>query len=202
MAKVSRSRHETIDQETAMSWPKHKKESKCFVYMLAAFVIFCAGLLVFACVMRVNNPDVKLTLATLNQISYRASPSSSFNASMIIHLRIKNPNHGGFRYENSSVNLLYRNVRVGGRVIRSDRVKAKETKEVTVPMDVRSVKLPVNVAGILSTEINSGTLNLTSYAKFSGTVTLLKIINKRKTIEMACIMNFNLISHSIQGIQC
>lgn len=98
--------------------------------------------------------------------------------------------------------VLYAGVKVGDREINSDRVKQRETKEMSVTVNVRSgnwLELPVAGPG---SDINSGTLNLTSYAKFSGMVQLLKIIHKSKTIEMVCIVNLNLTSHAIQGIQC
>ncbi|KHN25670.1 hypothetical protein glysoja_018244 [Glycine soja] len=63
-----------------------------------------------------------------------------------------------------------------------------------------SAKAPISEN--LSIDISSGSLNLTSNVKFSGTVHMLKIINIRKTIEMACAMKLNLTSHTIQGIQC
>ncbi|KAJ1416150.1 Late embryogenesis abundant protein [Sesbania bispinosa] len=202
LTKHSLLRHQTIDQEAAMYKPvREERSSKCFVFVLAAFVMCCAVLLAFASLLRLRSPEIKLRSATLNHISYNsASPSASFNATVIAHISIKNPNYGAFSYENSTVRILYAGVKVGDREIRSNRVNGRETKEMNVMVNVKSSKLPVT--GNLSSDINSGTLNLTSYAKFSGTVQLLKIINKRKTIEMACIMNLNLTSHAIQGIQC
>ena len=196
-------KHKKIDQETALYKPIHEEgSSKCFVFVLAAFVVLCAALLAFASIVRLRNPEVKLISTTLTQIRYSASPSSgSVNATLITHISIKNPNYGGFSYENSTVSVLYDGVRVGDRaIIGSDTVKARETKGMNVTMKVWSVN--ATVAWNLSSDINSGMLNLTSYAKFSGNVQLLKIINKRKTIEMACVMNLNLTSHAVQGIQC
>lgn len=189
-------------RENGMYKPVYeKRSSKCFVFVLAAFVFCCAVLLVSAIVLRVRSPEVKLRSVTLNQISYNASPSASFNATVTYHLSIRNPNYGGFSYyENSAMRVLYAGVKVGDREINSDRVKQRETKEMSVTVNVRSGNwLELPVAG---SDINSGTLNLTSYAKFSGMVQLLKIIHKSKTIEMVCIVNLNLTSHAIQGIQC
>lgn len=183
--------------------PKHKeRSSKCLVFVLVVFVILCALVLVSACILRVTSPEIKLTAATLNKISYSSSPSASFNATVTTHLSIRNPNYGGgFSYENSKVIMCYYGLRVGDRVISSDTVKARENHGMNVTINVRSGKLPIG--GNLTSDINSsGMLNLTSYAKFSGTVELLKIFNKRKSIEMACTMNLNLTSHAVQGIQC
>ncbi|KAK7307880.1 hypothetical protein VNO77_41322 [Canavalia gladiata] len=199
--KHSSSRHHTIHQETAIYKPIHQeRSSKWFVFLFSAFVILCAVLLVFASVLRVRSPEVKLRSATLKQINYRASPAPSFNATLITFLRIRNPNYGAFSYENSTVTVLYAGENIGDKGIGSDRVSYRETKQMNVTVNVRSSKLPVT--GNLSGAINSGMLNLTGYVKFSGTVHLLKIINSRKTIQIACTMNLNLTSHAIKGIQC
>ncbi|KAF1875201.1 hypothetical protein Lal_00007817 [Lupinus albus] len=49
---------------------------------------------------------------------------------------------------------------------------------------------------------DDGMLKFRSYAKLSGTVHLMKIVNKRKTIEMDCILNLNFTSHSIHHSRC
>ncbi|KAK7253068.1 hypothetical protein RIF29_37473 [Crotalaria pallida] len=197
--------HQKYDQKFALYKPKHDEQSisKCFVFFFAAFVILCAILLISACIFRVRSPEVKLTSATFNQISYNnnnnSSPYASFNATLISHLSISNPNFGGdFSYENSKMSVLYEGVSFGDRVISNDTLKARETRGRNVSINVRSVGKLLN----LTSHINSGMLNLTSYAKFSGTVQVLKIINKRKIIEMVCSMNLNLTSHTVQGIQC
>ncbi|XP_057443742.1 late embryogenesis abundant protein At1g64065 [Lotus japonicus] len=188
-------------QETAMYKPvqQEKRSSKCFVFVFAFFVFCCAILLVFASILRVRNPQLKLRSATLNQIS--CINSSSFNATVITyHLSIKNPNYGGFSFENSRVSVLYAGIRVGERKIHGDRVNGRGSREMNVSVNVSFAKVPVT--GNLSSDINSGTLNLRSYAKFSGTVHLLKMINRRKIVEMACSMDLNLTSKAIQGVQC
>lgn len=173
-----------------------ERSSKSSVYVLAALVFLCAALLVTASVLRVKNPNVKLRSATLNEISYNAS--SSFNATMIIQLSIKNPNYGGlFRYEDSNMRVLYQGVKFGDTEIHGGRVNVRETKRLNVMVNVTSVNI-----GDLSSDIESGTLNLTCNANFHGTIQLLKTIHKRKTMKLACIMSINLVSRSVQSIDC
>ncbi|KAL1355763.1 hypothetical protein HN51_007748 [Arachis hypogaea] len=201
-----KNKHSRIDQETALYYKagathQQRSSSKCFVFVLAAFVFFCATLLVFASIVRFRNPQVKLTSATLIQIRYN-NPTSSlpslFNATLLTHLTITNPNYGGFSYENGEVSVVYGGLRIGDIArVRSDTVKARKSKEMNVTMKVRS---PNNVT--LLSGNHSGTLNLTSYARFNGTVRLLKIIKKRNTIEMACVINLNFTSHQIKAIHC
>ncbi|CAJ1927614.1 unnamed protein product [Sphenostylis stenocarpa] len=183
------------------SIPKEPRSGKCFVCVLAFFVILCALLLVFASIVRVRNPRVKIRSATSNQISYSVSSSSpSFNATVVIFFSIKNPNLSAFTYENSSVSVLYAGVKIGHRPINGGRVSFRKTKEINVIVNLSSAEIPVTAN--LSSDMNSGCLNLTSYAKFSGIVRLLKIMKVKMNIETACAMKLNFTSHVIQDIQC
>ncbi|QCD91692.1 late embryogenesis abundant protein At1g64065 [Vigna unguiculata] len=178
------------------------RSAKCFVCVLASFVILCALLLLLASIMRVREPRAKIRSATSNKITHNASPSSSpsFNATLIIFMTIQNPNFGVFTYDNSSMSVLYAGAKIGDTPINGDKVSFRKTKQINVTVDLRSAQVPVT--GNFSGDMNSGTLNLTSYAKFSGTVRFLKIMNVKKSIEMACAMKLNFTSHLLQDIQC
>ena len=179
-----------------------KRRSKYLVYTLAGFVTLLAVCLAFAStVLKVRNPKLEMISAKVMHISYSTSPSASFNVTMIASLTIMNPNFGRFNYDNSTVNVLYGVISVGARETVGARVEARETKEIDVMVNMRSSK-KLLASGNLTNDIHSGTVKLRSYAKLSGTVQLLKIVKKRKTIVMACIMNLNLTSHSIHHVQC
>lgn len=173
----------------AKSIQQERRSGKCFVYLLAAFVILCALVLVFASLLRVKNPYLKLRSATSNKISYSTSPS--FNATLIIFLALNNPTFGAFTYENNSLSVLYAGLKIAHSQINGGRVSFRQTKEIHVTVKFMS-----------AIDITSGSLNLTTNVFFSGKVHLFKIINIRKTIEMPCSMNLNFTSHATQAIQC
>jgi hypothetical protein len=183
----------------------HQEQSnKCFVFIFAAFVFCCAVLLISASILQLRNPEIKLTSATLIQTSYNANSSlPTFNATIITYFSIWNPNFGGIlSYEYSNMKVLYSGVKVGVTKIPNDRVNQRETKHVNVTVIVKFAKVIVDENVNFSSDINSRMLNVTGYVRFSGIVELMKIVHKRKTIDMACIMNLNLTSQSIQGIHC
>ncbi|KAK7253069.1 hypothetical protein RIF29_37474 [Crotalaria pallida] len=182
-----------------------QRSSKCLVYALTSFVTLFALWLIFASiVLRVTDPKLKLRSARVMHISYSILPSSpSFNITMIATMTIMNPNFGHFDYGNGSVmSVVYGNVSVGVGEICGDTMEARENKEINVMVNVRSSKKLVSGNNNLTNQIHSGTLELRNYAKLSGTVNLLKIVKKKKTIEMDCIMNLNLTAHSVHHIQC
>ncbi|CAN6718652.1 unnamed protein product [Malus baccata var. baccata] len=70
-------------------------------------------------------------------------------------------------------------------------------------IEVRSNRLPKDVQiGGLGSEINSGYLNISSYAKISGRVHLMNIMKKRKTIDMNCTMVLVLKNKTVKDLVC
>ncbi|XP_058772970.1 late embryogenesis abundant protein At1g64065 [Vicia villosa] len=186
--------------------PRQERSNKCFVFFFTFFVICCAVLLIAALILRLRNPEVKLTSTTLNQITYNVtSPSRSFNATVITYFSIWNPNFGGiFSYENSDVRLEYAGVKVGYMKIPDARVKERRTKHTSVTVNVKFLEIIGNENGNFTSDVSSGTLNLIGYVKFSGIVQIqwLKIVHSRKTIELVCNLGINLTSRAIRGFQC
>lgn len=184
---------------------EEKQSSKCLVYTLACFVAIFSVLFVFASiVLHLGDPEIELRSARLvhnanNYYSLSSSHSHSFNVTMIAHVTLKNPNLGCFYYGNSSVSVLYGATSVGAWDLEGARVEPRETKEFKFMLHLRFRKL---LNGNLTHDIRSGILKLRSYSKLSGTVHVLKMVKKRKTIVMACIMNLNLTSYSIHHFQC
>ncbi|KAL2348006.1 hypothetical protein Fmac_002006 [Flemingia macrophylla] len=172
---------------------KERRSAKCFVFFLSAFVILCALVLVSATVLRPRKPRLRiLTSAESNQFTYNATSPPSFNATFTIFLTIRNPNYGSFSYRTTTLSVLLAAANIARREIAAGTVGYRDTKQLSVTVNVGSV-----------TENNlSGSLSLTSYVKLSGTVHLLKIIDVRKSVEIACDMNLDLASHAIQGIEC
>ncbi|KAL5098756.1 hypothetical protein RYX36_003083 [Vicia faba] len=186
---------------------REERSNKCFIFFFTFFVFCCAVLLIAALIFRLRNPEVKLTSTTLNQITYNVtSPSRSFNATIITYFSIWNPNFGGiFSYESSDVILVYADVKVGYMKIPDARVKERRTKHTNVTVNVMFPKLIVDEEnGNFTRDVSSGRLNLIGYVRFSGIVQIqwFKIVHSRKTIEMVCNLNIELISRVIQGTQC
>ncbi|XP_019420818.1 PREDICTED: late embryogenesis abundant protein At1g64065 [Lupinus angustifolius] len=180
-----------------------KRSSKCLVYILASFVTFLAIWVVFSSiVLHVKDPNLELRSARVLHISYNTSPSLSFNITMVATMKIMNPNFGYFIYGNGSVSVVHGATNIGGWEISGAKMEARESKEFSVMVNMRYSKILLVSENNITNEIHSGMLKLRSYAKLSGTIYLLKIVKKMKTIEMNCVMNLNLTSQSFHYIQC
>lgn len=188
------------DLEFATLKREHRaRSSKCLVCFLAGFVLLCIIVLIFASiVMRVKRPNVELKSVTVKNLRYSNAPSPSFNATMVAKMTIKNMNFGYFKFEGGVANVQYRGMIVGKNRIGHGFANVMGTKEMIVTVDLRSDK----ASDSLSNDINSGILELSSYAKFSGRVSSMKIINSMKTAEMNCTMSLGLASSTIKDLIC
>lgn len=200
-------------EEVIAMFPSRKEEkesSKCLVYALVVFVAILFIWLVFASiVLRVVDPQIQLKSARLmhNTKNHSFSSTSSLNVTMIARVSLTNPNlFGRFYYGNSRVSVLYGASIVGAWELEGARLEGRETKEIDFVVHMSfSTKLVVvkrNLTNDTTHSDSAGMLKLRSYAKLSGTVHVLNMVNKKKTIEVACILNLNLTSYSTQHFQC
>ncbi|XP_010261403.1 PREDICTED: late embryogenesis abundant protein At1g64065 [Nelumbo nucifera] len=178
---------------------RHKRNIKCFVYILAFAVFQTIIILVFALtVLKIKTPSVRMTSVTVENLSF--SNNASFTMKLIGEVAVKNKNFGHFKFDNSTVTVSYQGTTVGQALVPKARAKARKTTRMNVTMEVNSEQLSGN--SNLRNDIDSGTLILDSYAKLSGKVHLMKVMKKRKTAEMNCTITLNFGSKSIQGWNC
>nr|KYP37633.1 hypothetical protein KK1_041174 [Cajanus cajan] len=181
---------------------QEKQSSKCLVYTLASFVTLFFVWFVFASiVLRVQDPDIELKSARLSRHNTdHHHYNHSFDVTMIARVTLTNPNFGPFYNGDSRVSVLYGASTVGAsQLLEGATVEPRQTKEFNFKLHMRFTK---SANANLTNDITSGMLKLTSYAKLSGTVHVLNIVNKKKTILMACIINLNITSYSIHHFQC
>ncbi|GFZ01323.1 hypothetical protein Acr_14g0009580 [Actinidia rufa] len=92
-----------------------RPSSKWPVYVLAGIVFQGMVILVFCtAVLRVETPKVRLHAVAVKSLEYTESPSALLNATMLAEMSVNNNNFGRFRFEDSTVAVLYGNVTVGG----------------------------------------------------------------------------------------
>ncbi|KAM1025067.1 hypothetical protein ACFX13_038965 [Malus domestica] len=183
---------------------RRERSNKCFVYVFAGIVLQSIIILVFALVVfRVKSPGFNLSSVQIKTLKSTGSPAASFNATLSAQMAIKNKNFGEYKFEGSSASLWYGEFKVGEAKFAKGSVKARGTRKVNLRIEVRSNRLPKDVQnGGLGSEINSGFLNISSYAKISGRVHLMKIMKKRKTIDMNCTMVLVLKNKTVKDLVC
>ncbi|KAK4422561.1 Late embryogenesis abundant protein [Sesamum alatum] len=180
-----------------MSKGEGKRSSKKCLAYVAAFVVFqTAIILVFALtVMKVKSPKVRFNAMAVESFSSNNNNSTSINMRLLAQVTIKNTNFGHFKYQNSTLSILYNGIQVGEAIIPRGRASARKTKKFNISVDVSS-------EGLSGNDMNSGVLRLSSRGKVSGKVHLMKVIKRNKSGEMKCDWNINLATRQVEDLKC
>lgn len=151
-------------------------------------------------VMRVKSPKVRFGTVTTENFSSSNAEAPAFSMDLKAQFAVKNTNFGHFKYENSTVAILYRGMPVGQGVVEKGRAKARSTRRFDITFPITSAGLTNTTS--LGNDINSGVLALTSQAKLSGKVHLMKVIKRNKSGQMNCTMLVNLGTRAVQDLKC
>lgn len=188
-----------------------RNNKKCLAYV-AAFVVFqTAIILIFALtVMRIRSPKLRfgavVTVENLNFTTGNNATTNSpfFDMKLMAQVTVKNTNFGHFRYENSTIRILYGGMQVGEAAVLKARARARQTRRFNVTVDISSGMLLMssNYSNILRNDIGSGVLALSSEAELKGKVHLMKVIKRNKSSEMNCTMRINLGTRAVQDLNC
>uniref|UniRef100_A0A5B6ZDV1 Late embryogenesis abundant protein LEA-2 subgroup domain-containing protein n=1 Tax=Davidia involucrata TaxID=16924 RepID=A0A5B6ZDV1_DAVIN len=173
-----------------------RNRKKCLAYV-AAFIVFqTAIIMVFALtVMKIKSPKVRFGAVSVDNFSSGDTNSSpSLSMRLITQFTVKNTNFGHFKYDNSTVTIFYGGMPVADALIPNGRARARQTKKLDITLDISSDRLSGTGNTNLANDINSGVLTLTSQAKLSGKVHLMKVIKKKKSGEMSCTIQINLFT--------
>lgn len=178
-----------------------RSKGRCLAYV-AAFIVFqTIIILVLALTVgKIRSPKVRFGAVTVQNFSTSNTTSPSFNMQLIAQVTVKNTNFGHFKYDNTSVTILYENMLVGRAEIGNGRARARQTKKFNVTIDITSNGLTSH--SNLGKDMNSGILRLSSHAKLSGKVELVKVIKKKKSGEMSCTMAVDLARRAVQDLNC
>ena len=180
-----------------------KKRMKILAYVTAfAVFILDAVILTFALtVMHVKNPKFRLASIEVENINFSSSSIyPSFSMRFDAGLAIKNMNFGNYKYEDSTITLAYRGTKVGEALVSEGRANTRSTEEIELAVDVTLRNVSSNT--IMASDINTRILTLTSHGRQHGEVHLLKVFKKKKSPQMNCTININLVNKNIQDRTC
>ncbi|PON96946.1 Late embryogenesis abundant protein [Trema orientale] len=180
---------------------QHKKRMRRLYYVAAFAVLQTVVILVLALtIMRIKTPKFRIRSITIDELSISSSNSNndgpSINMKFEAEIGVKNTNFGHFKFEGSSINFMYGGTQVGDALVHKGRVKARSTKKIHVTAEVGTTNW--NVAS----HIESGSLTLTSQAKMSGTVHLMKLVEKKRSAEMNCTITVDLEEKVVRDLNC
>ncbi|XP_050377759.1 late embryogenesis abundant protein At1g64065-like [Argentina anserina] len=177
---------------------KMQKNRKCFAY-IGIFIVFqIIVMTVFGLtVMKIKTPSVRLRSVTVSDLS---SSSSSFTATLIAEVAVKNKNFGSYRFDATTANVTYGAVTLGRGDIAKARAGLKKTKRFNVTIDVSSSG--VSDSSTLATDLTAGNVTLWALSRVTGKVSLMGLMKKRKTANMNCSMIVNVPNKVVYDWTC
>lgn len=183
----------TIDKDA-----RRRRNKKCLAYIVAGIIAQTIIIMLFVLlVLRIRNPKVRIGAVSVESPNVS---NSSFSMKLNTQITVKNSNFGHFKFDNSAIKFAYKGTEVGEATIIKARAKARATKRFNVTVTVSSKK--ISTKSVLASDINSGKITFTSYAKLSGKVHLFKIFKKKKSAEMNCSMVVNTKTKAIEALTC
>ncbi|KAF5947346.1 hypothetical protein HYC85_013303 [Camellia sinensis] len=168
---------------------------------LTFFIIFMVTQIVIGIVIRFNNNEsqksrFRVTSATFETFNVT---TSSFNMTMNAELGIKNPNFGPYKYRNTTVEFYYGVTLVGTAIVPNSKASLLKTKKFNVAVNL--IAPPSLLSDTkLASDISFGLLPLSSQSKLSGKVELILIMKKKKSTQMGCTMNVNIMTQQLQDV--
>ncbi|KAB2598705.1 hypothetical protein D8674_001625 [Pyrus ussuriensis x Pyrus communis] len=180
----------------------HRKRNRCLLYIAAGIIVQTVIIVLFVVfVLRVKTPKVRLDSVAVDTLVVNSSTSSpSFNVQINAVVAVKNNNFGHYKFESSNATFSYEGTEVGEGTIDKEKAKAKKTRRINVVVSLSSNK--VSSHSRLSSDLTSGNLTFTAYAKLDGKVHLLNIIKKKKSADMNCTVNLDTKAKLVHVLTC
>ncbi|PON43883.1 Immunoglobulin-like fold containing protein [Parasponia andersonii] len=198
--------HTRSDEESAYSDAKElkrKKRIKLAIY-IAIFAVFqIIVITVFGLViMRAKTPKFRLSSIEIQTLNKANGPSSSpsFNMTFNAQVRVKNPNFGPYKFDNTTASFTYGDAIVGQVTIPKSKAGFKSTKKINVVVSLSSNQLS-NTAS-LGSDLTAGTLTLSATAKMTGKVELMLIMKKKKSANMDCTIAIDINEKKLRSLEC
>ncbi|CAA2992414.1 uncharacterized protein LOC111388003 [Olea europaea var. sylvestris] len=195
---------ENEDISTVFRRHHHRKCLTCCGCITAIFLILVMIILILVfTVFRVKDPVIKMNSVTIQGVGALLrmnNPRPGINLTVEADVSVKNPNVASFKFSNATTSLYYDSSVIGEAQIPAGQAKARRTLDMNVSIDVMVDK--ILAVPRLRSDLNSGTLPISSYTKISGKVKIINIIKKHVVVQMNCTMTVNINSQAIEDQNC
>ncbi|GAB2231546.1 hypothetical protein Droror1_Dr00010554 [Drosera rotundifolia] len=148
------------------------------IALLVVLIVLCLT------VLRPIEPEIVAQIVKLKELQWQTSPSPNVSVSLGLIVTIYNPNHGSFRYENSTTYLRYYGDVVATATIQGGEIPPLRTGNITTIIGVDGETL--KAVGNFSSDLNTGSLYLASSATLVGKVNIFGLFRIRVTGFTGC----------------
>lgn len=165
---------------------------KCYGCLTVLLLIPIATILLLYILFHVKNPIIKtnsisiqhpLNITNLHQ-----------NMTLVVNVMVQNPNYASIKYNNATTTVYCDGTVVGGGVIPAGLVAERKRVVLNVTEDV--------VGGKVSVSERFGLVNLSSYGRIDGKVSVFNLFKKNVVIGVNCSFVYSVLNMSIVSYFC
>lgn len=203
-AETTYGRSKDVDEGRIIHQPKQRDiTGKIIIFTLAGLCILLFIFIIIGFFFIAKPLKANLTSVAVRNLRYKNDTSSSsllyFNATLVMEIRIENPNLGLFEFPTSKGDILYNGDVVGEMRINGHRVGSFGAIRTEVRTEVGYRENQTSTVW-LKNDIERGLIILKTRAKLRGEVHM-KALNKR-TVNLKCLLHLNLIDEVIHRLWC
>ncbi|ONI10051.1 hypothetical protein PRUPE_4G024900 [Prunus persica] len=169
------------------------------ILLIVILVVLVVLVVLFVTILKPKEPSIFTKPVTLESFELVVTPVVRLNVSIGILITVKNPNYGGFKYENSTAHISYRGNVVAEAPIEKDTIPARATHNITSSVSILADKL-VTDTHFLGDVILVGVLNFTSETTLHGKVSLLKVFEMKATSYSECNISITIKTQSADSV--
>nr|XP_004511451.1 uncharacterized protein LOC101510765 [Cicer arietinum] len=155
----------------------------CGVTTVLLIVVLVILVVLFITDFKPKDPKITLQSVTIQKIHVNVLPIIDLNASLAIVVTVDNPNHGSFRYQNSTAYLNYRGNPLAEAPLNEDTIPARKAHNISTSLNVY---VDITEVPELFKDYTSGIINFTSTTTLVGKVKILKFIKIKATSYSTC----------------
>lgn len=155
----------------------------CGVTSVVMIVLLVILVVLFLTVFKKKDPTITLQSVTIERI-HIGLPTVSLNASLGIVVTVYNPNHGSFRYQNSTAYLNYRGHLLAQAPLHEDTLPSRKAHNISTSLNIFAdvIQIPELAIDLITT----GLMNFTSTATLVGKVKIMNLFKIKATSYSTC----------------
>ncbi|KAJ9693544.1 hypothetical protein PVL29_009477 [Vitis rotundifolia] len=180
---------------------RRRTKAICITVGIVLLVVVVVMVILGFTVFKAKDPVITVGSVSLKDFNFSvdSKPKVNINVSLDVNVSVRNPNRVGFRYNNASALLNYDGSLVGEAPIPAGRIGARKTTGMNITISLMADRLLSNPQ--LYSDVLSGSLPLSTYARISGKVSVLFV--KIKVVSTStCNLTVDTYKRTLKDTVC
>lgn len=186
--------------------PVYKRRGCRICCGVSLVIVLALGIIAIALsqtIFKFRDPTVSINSLKLENIHVQVdilSFSVELNVTVAADVRVDNPNHYSFRYNNSTMLLTYHGQSVGDIALGAGEIRAQKTVDLPTTITVEAIKIVEN-QNVLS-DVTKDVATFGLYAAIPGRIDVANIYKKHVETTMNCTLDVFISNQTLKDSVC